>query len=72
MSTAKISTLRSLIRELKAGLPVGQNVKQLSSFQFIIDQYKKNKLTSEQYCREKEEMAYIANTYNTYLQSNRK
>ena len=73
MSTsAKVRTFRLMMKELKNTLPENQSLKDLASYGYIKDQYKKNQTTSEQYCREKEEMAYMAQTYSSYLHSSRK
>ncbi|XP_045622968.1 protein FMC1 homolog [Procambarus clarkii] len=71
-SALKIQTLRSLIRELRRSLPEHETLKHSPAFSYIIDQYRRNALTDQQYCREQEEMAHLAQTYATYLESSRK
>merc|ERR1712142_175034 len=71
-SVSKIRTLRSLIRELRNAVPEHERVKHSPTFSFIMEQYRRNSMTDLQYCREAEEMAYMAHTYATYLESSRK
>ncbi|CAL4099318.1 unnamed protein product [Meganyctiphanes norvegica] len=71
-SLSKVRTLRSLIRELRNAVPEHERVKHSPSFSFLMEQYRRNSLTDQQYCREAEEMAYMADTYATYLESSRK
>lgn len=69
---SKIQTLRSLIRELRCGLPKYEKVHHSPVFSYVMEQYRKNAVTDQQYCREQEEMAHLAQTCVTYLESSRR
>nr|XP_053651569.1 protein FMC1 homolog isoform X1 [Cherax quadricarinatus] len=71
-SVKKIQTLRTLIRELRRSLADNEKLRHSASFSYIMKQYRCNALTDEQYCRQQEEMAHLANTCATYLESSRK
>ena len=65
--------LRSIISELRQALQLPERTQlgQTQSMKFIMSQYRRNAVTQEQVCRHKEEMAFMADTYNTYLRSQR-
>ncbi|XP_042886700.1 protein FMC1 homolog [Penaeus japonicus] len=72
-STApKLQVLRTLIKELRGSLQEHEKVRHSPAFTYIMDNYRRNAVTDQQYCREQEEMAHLAHTCATYLQSNRK
>jgi len=43
-----------------------------ASYSYVMDQYKKNSITDSQYCREKDHMQYVADTYALYVTSSKK
>ena len=63
--------LRTIVGELRRSLPEHVKVGQTQGFQHILAQYRSNKVTQEQVCRHREEMAFMADTYATYLQAQR-
>lgn len=71
-AVSKIRTMRSLIRELRQSLPEHENVKHSPTYLYIMNQYRRNAVTDQQYCREQEEMAYLAQTCATYWESSRR
>ncbi|XP_037775754.1 protein FMC1 homolog isoform X2 [Penaeus monodon] len=68
----KLQVLRSLIKELRNSLQGHERVRHSPAFTYIMDNYRRNAVTDQQYCREQEEMAHLAHTCATYLKSNRK
>ena len=69
---SKIRTLRSLIREMRYSLPGHEKIQHTPAFSYMMEHYRKNAVTDQQYCREQEEMAHIAQTCATYLESSRR
>ncbi|XP_068208567.1 protein FMC1 homolog [Palaemon carinicauda] len=69
---SKIQVLRNLVRELRLSLPSHEKLQHSPAFTYIMEYYRKNAVTDQQYCREQEEMAYTAQTYSTYLESSRR
>ncbi|XP_066960907.1 protein FMC1 homolog [Macrobrachium rosenbergii] len=69
---SKIQTLRSLLRELRYSLPGHEKVQHSPAFAYIMEYYRRNAVTDQQYCREQEELAHLAKTCATYLESSRK
>ena len=66
--------LRSIISELRQGLQLsgGQGSRrphlgETQGVRHLLAQYRRNAVTQEQVCRHKEEMEFLADTYNTYL-----
>ena len=66
--------LRSIISELRQGLQLsgGQvgrrpHLGETQGVRHLLAQYRSNTVTQEQVCRHKEEMEFLADTYNTYL-----
>lgn len=68
----KIRTLRCLIREMRRGLPAHETVRHSPAFTYLMKEYRRNAVTDQQYCHQQEEMAYLAQTYATYLESSRR
>ncbi|XP_042228105.1 protein FMC1 homolog isoform X2 [Homarus americanus] len=68
----KMHTLRSLVRELRRSLPKHERVQHSPTYSYIMNQYRQNAVTDELYCREQEEMAHLAQTCATYLESSRR
>jgi hypothetical protein len=67
---SKIGTLRQIISELRHALPPGL-LKNNLALQYLLSQYRLNKTTSEQLCKAREEMEFMAKTYLCYLRSSR-
>ncbi|XP_076065698.1 protein FMC1 homolog isoform X2 [Oratosquilla oratoria] len=67
-STA-VRSLRRILKELRHTLP---DRERSATTSYIMGQYRHNVTTDQQYCREKEEMEYIAKTYGTYIESSRR
>ena len=63
--------LRTIISELRHALPEHHKLGQNQAVKYIMSQYRRNTTTQEQVCRHKEEMAFMADTYNTYLTAQR-
>lgn len=68
----KINVLRTILRGMKHLTPEKGQLRQHPSYMYIIDQYRKNVITDQQYCRQQEELAFLAETYATYLDSLKK
>lgn len=66
-----LRTLRQLASELRI-LSVSGKVKDAPAIQYIVDQYKRFKVTDQQLCKAQEEMRYMSETYLCYLRSSRK
>lgn len=64
----KINTLRQIIAEMRNALPKN-SLKDNLALQYIFAQYRKYKTTSQQLCKDREEMEFIANSYLCYLKS---
>ena len=69
MTSAKISVLRTILRGIMKNNPEKGRLRHNPTYIYIMDQYRKNSITDEQYCREHAEMCYLAETYATYLNS---
>ncbi|RZB38640.1 SRR1-like protein, partial [Asbolus verrucosus] len=67
---SKVNTLRQIISELRCALPEN-SLKNNLALQYILSQYRKYKTTSEQLCKAREEVEFVANTYLCYLKSSR-
>jgi len=65
-----ISTLRLLASELRLASFSG-NLKESPAIRYVLDGYKKFKVTDQQLCKAQEEMKYISETYLCYLKSTR-
>lgn len=68
---AATKTLRGLLNELRLASPNG-SIKDSLATQYIFTQYKKYKTTDEQLCKVKDEMLFLGQTYQCYLESSRK
>ncbi|XP_046385157.1 protein FMC1 homolog [Ischnura elegans] len=66
-----ISTLRSLLSELRKCSSQGSKFHKTSQAKFVMDQYRANQVTDLQYCKAQEEMKYTASTYLSFLRSKR-
>lgn len=63
-------TLRSLLRELRLASPTG-TIKDSLAARYILNQYQKYRTTDETLCKARDEMQFLGQTYNCYLQSKR-
>lgn len=68
----KVRTLRCLIREIRRGLASHESVRHAPAFTYLMKEYRRNAVTDQQYCRQQEEMSYLAQTCATYLESSRR
>ena len=66
-----VKLLRSISRELRLAFPQGHKIQPSPALTFLVGQFKKNKETQEQYCKHREDMVFLADTYNTYLGAQR-
>jgi len=64
--------LRDLIRELRFTNRTYKPLPESPIYQFIVNQFRKNQLTTEQTCKATEESSYLADSYLCYLRSTRK
>lgn len=63
--------LRAITSELRQTFPPGFRMQPSPAVTFLLGEFRKYQETQELYCKHKEEMAYMANTYNTYLGAQR-
>ncbi|XP_038078301.1 protein FMC1 homolog [Patiria miniata] len=72
MSNTKLQTLRllrSLLRELRE--VKNSSPRNTMAYGYLMDQFRKNQVTSEKYCKEHNEMLHQAQTYLCLLRSTR-
>ena len=70
---AASSGMRRLLREIRLSISHAQGKpNDLKITQYILKQYRQYRLTEMQYCKASKEMTYLADTYATYLSSQRK
>jgi hypothetical protein len=67
---AAVKTLRSILNELRLASPNG-SIKDSLASQYVIAQFRKYQTTDEQLCKEKDEMLFLGQTYQCYLESMR-
>ena len=60
--------LRSLIRELRHTNHSHKSLPESPVYQYVIKQYRKNQVTTEQVCKAQEETRFMADAYLCYLQ----
>jgi hypothetical protein len=65
---AAVKTLRSILNELRLASPNG-SIKDSLASQYVIAQFRKYQTTDEQLCKEKDEMLFLGQTYQCYLES---
>lgn len=65
-----LAILRSLTRELRCLTPDGKVLDE-PLMQWILSEYRSNKITSAKYCHGAEEMTWMANNYLQYIRSQR-
>jgi len=63
--------LRQIIRELRHVYKKGP-VRNSPSYSYIVDQFHQYNVTGAKFCKEKDEMRHLAQTYLCLLQSNKK
>ncbi|KAM9393538.1 protein FMC1 homolog [Pholidichthys leucotaenia] len=61
---------RGILKELRA--IQGSTYKQSPAYSYVMDQFRKNKVTGERYCRAQQEACHAAQTYLCLLASTRK
>jgi len=71
-SQPAVAVLRAISRELRLSHPPGTKLSGSRPLGYIVEQYRRHQLTQEQYCKQTEEMTFLASTYATYLESQRK
>jgi len=64
--------LRNIASELRKAMPGGYRLQGSPSMTFLVSQFRKHEVTQEQHCKHQEEMAFLADTYHTYLGSQRR
>jgi len=64
--------LRCLTSELRHTFAPGTKLRDTRITQYVLNQYRKNQTTEKQHCKAAQEMTYLADSYATYLQSQRK
>jgi phage-related minor tail protein len=70
-STA-VALYRGLLREVRQANGQDKGIMESKPLlNFVRAQFKKHRTTDEQYCKAREEMAHLADTYETYLRSQR-
>ncbi|XP_018011604.1 protein FMC1 homolog [Hyalella azteca] len=67
LSMKKLSSLRTILRHVRHNNGNAQAINKSPTYAYIMEQYRKNSVTDAQYCQEQQEMAFIAETYATYL-----
>lgn len=65
---AAVKTLRLILNELRLASPNG-TIKDSLATQYILTQFRKYQTTDELLCKEKDEMLFLGQTYQCYLQS---
>ncbi|XP_071942948.1 protein FMC1 homolog [Antedon mediterranea] len=65
-----ITTLRCLLKELRL-LHLSGTLQRKPSYRYILDQFRKFKVTNEKNCRARNEAHHNAHTYNCLLRSTR-
>lgn len=63
---------RSLLNELRLSNPSGRLNKDALAFKYITNQFEKHQTTDQIYCKAREEMRFLGETYLCYLRSLRK
>ena len=66
-----MTVLRQILREIRLNLPHGKKVQRQPLTSYILNHYRKNQLTENQYCKGSLEMSHLASSYATYLTNQR-
>lgn len=69
---ASTKAVRRLLSEIRHTLSQPQKLKDAKITQYIMTQYKKHQITERQNCKAAQEMTHLADSYVTYLESQRK
>ncbi|VDI29120.1 Hypothetical predicted protein [Mytilus galloprovincialis] len=69
--TATAQLFRSLLKELRF-INSKRNITECPTYQFMLEQFKNHKVTSEKYCQGKHDVVHVADTYLCLLESTRK
>jgi len=69
---AALKSLRRLTSELRHALGSDVKLRDTRITQHILNQFRKHQVTGRQNCKAAQEMTYLADSYATYLQSQRK
>ncbi|KAF2369098.1 hypothetical protein FHG87_000141 [Trinorchestia longiramus] len=72
MNFSKMSTLRTILRSIRRNDGSSSSTSNSPTYMFIMEQYKKNSVTDAQLCHEQQELAFLAETYATYLEAGKK
>lgn len=65
---AVMKSLRQLTSELRK-ITSNSKIRETLQMQFILSQYRRNRVTDQQLCKAQEEMKFMADTYRCYLKS---
>ncbi|XP_077589950.1 protein FMC1 homolog [Stigmatopora nigra] len=69
VSSSSLRVFRGILKELRA--MQGQHYKQSLAYNYVTDQFRKNLLTGERYCRAQQEAHHASQTYMCLLESSR-
>ncbi|KAM3598346.1 uncharacterized protein V6R79_016939 [Siganus canaliculatus] len=67
--SSPLRVCRGILKELRA--LHGQSYKQSLAYSYVVDQFRKNKVTGERYCRAQQEAHHASQTYLCLLASTR-
>ncbi|XP_034449083.1 protein FMC1 homolog isoform X2 [Hippoglossus hippoglossus] len=67
--SAPLRVCRGILKELRASM--GQSYRQSLAYNYVLDQFRKNKVTGEQYCRAQQEAHHDSHTYLCLLTATR-
>lgn len=65
-----MTTLRQLLHEVRLAT-TGHKIRGTPLVNYIFQQYRRHQITDKQHCKANEEMKHLADTYATYLTSQR-
>ncbi|KAM7372366.1 hypothetical protein PAMP_009540 [Pampus punctatissimus] len=67
--SSPLRVCRGILKELRA--IQGTSYKQSLAYNYVMDQFRKNEITGERYCRAQQEALHVSNTYLCLLTSTR-
>uniref|UniRef100_A0A8C6WG22 Protein FMC1 homolog n=1 Tax=Neogobius melanostomus TaxID=47308 RepID=A0A8C6WG22_9GOBI len=67
--SSPVRVCRGILKEIRA--VQGLNYRQSLAYNYVMDQFRKNKVTGERYCRAQQEAHHAAQTYLCLLSSTR-
>ncbi|KAK7939360.1 hypothetical protein WMY93_002686 [Mugilogobius chulae] len=67
--SSPLHVCRGILKELRAAQ--GSKYRQSLAYNYVMDQFRKNKVTGERYCRAQQEAHHAAHTYFCLLSSTR-